>query len=327
MRSHTSRLTGLLAIFAFMAGAPAAFGQDQPVVPRPAFKSRIEVVALGVTVTDKSKRFVSDLSPADFVVTEDGVPQRLTFFGVDRVPVDLAILLDTSSSMKAEICAVREAALRLVRGLRPGDRGTIVEVKNAVRVLQPLTPDISSVEAAVQATEPGGHTALFTAVYVTLNEFDRQRQSGTIRRQAMVVLSDGYDTASCLSFEDVLERARRSGVTIYFVSLEHPEPLISPEHPQEAAELQYAMRRLTEQTGGSMFHPLRPLDLVDACSTVAKELAAQYTLGYVSTNQTAGDVFRRISVSVLNHPGLTWRSRLGYYARPLLPPANPPVKH
>ena len=318
MGRHARTIAGLCAVSALIVGAPAAFGQDASVVPAPVFRSGVDVVALGVTVTNRSKDFVSGLSRNDFVVTEDGVPQQVTFFGVDRVPVDLAILLDTSSSMNAAIAVVHEAALELVKELRPGDRGTVVEVKDGLNVRQPLTSDLAELETAVRATRPGGNTALFTGIYVTLETLDQERSPDTIRRQAMVVLSDGIDTASALAFDDVLERARRTGVSIYFVSLAPPARLIRPNHRERYAEAEYVMRQLTQQTGGTMFRPQNALDLVDACSTVARELSAQYTLGYVSSNQDGSSAFRRIAVALVNHPGLTWRNRLGYYARSLL---------
>jgi VWFA-related protein len=320
MRGYTGTVVGLIAISAVVGGAPAAFCQNAATGPAPVetpavFKSGVDVVALGVTVTDRSRQFVSGLSQNDFAVTEDGVPQQVTFFAVDRVPVDLAILLDTSSSMNAAIDVVHQAALGLVKGLRPSDRGTVVEVKDAVRVRQALTSDIGRLEHAVLATKPSGDTSLFTGIYITLSELDRQRRPDTVRRQAMVVLSDGVDTTSPLGFDDVLDRARRSGVTIYFVSLAPPDRLIWPNRREQYAEAGFAMRQLASETGGTAFRPQRVQDLVGACSTIARELSAQYTLGYVSTNQGAREAFRRISVSILNHPDLTWRTRPGYYAR------------
>src|SRR5262245_31368404 len=116
------------------------------------FRTGVDLVALTVTVTDSANRHVTGLTERDFVVTDDGVPQQVSFFASESVPLDLGIVLDTSGSMGPGLKIVREAACGLVRTLRPGDRGAVIEVKSGARIPQPLTSDLQLVEAAIRAT-------------------------------------------------------------------------------------------------------------------------------------------------------------------------------
>src|SRR5688572_28805912 len=193
--------------------------QEQAPVPAPTepapvsvFRSGASLVALNVTVTD-GKRLVPDLRPDDFAVYEDGVLQRVQFFEARQVPIDLILLLDTSSSMSDKMAVVHEAAIGFLKTLRDTDRGAVVGFGDNVRILQPLTSDRTALEQAVRRASPRGSTALYNALYVAMKEFGRiPQEDGVVRRQAIAVLSDGEDTSSIIPFDDVLAMARKSGI-------------------------------------------------------------------------------------------------------------------
>ena len=127
------------------------------------FKSAVEVVPLTVTVTDAKGKYVKNLVETDFAVLEEGVRQSLAFFANEPVPIDLALTIDASASMAPQLPIVRKAAGALVDSLRGGDRATVVTIKNAVGVAQPLTADRSRIDAAIRDLSASGERPSTTA--------------------------------------------------------------------------------------------------------------------------------------------------------------------
>ena len=320
------KAAALIAVL-LSVGSTAALAQDQP-QPAPAsttptFHSAAALVALNVTVQDGSQ-FVRGLQPADFVVYDDGVKQNVTFFESSRVPLDLILLLDTSASMADKLALVHDAASGFLKTLRPGDRGAVVTFASDVRVLQPLTDDQALLQQAARSTAAVGNTCLNTALYIALKEFGAPAQTaGQVRRQAVVVLSDGADTASAVSFDDVIDLARRSGVSIYTVMLQAPTDARHggyAYHLDEriAAEAAYTMKTLARETGAQTFSPL-PTDLKRVYASIATELASQYSIGYIPANVSADGAFHHVNVQVVTRSRMFPRTRLGYIAAAVSP--------
>jgi Ca-activated chloride channel family protein len=221
----------LLLLTASLFAAAPAFAQSAGSVPplpptedsHLTFRSSVDLVTLNVTVTDAQDRHVPGLGQSDFQVLEDGVPQALTFFAANQVPLDVALLIDVSSSMQDKIDLVQQAADRFLRTLRPGDRGEIVAFNSQTKIVHPFTSDVPRLRAAVKHMMARGGTALYTALYITLDQFMKAKAGSTdVRRPAIIVLTDGQDTASLIQFDDVLERARRAGVAIFAISVISP---------------------------------------------------------------------------------------------------------
>lgn len=274
------------------------------------FKSAVEVVPLTVTVTDAKGKYVKNLVETDFSVLEEGVRQSLAFFANEPVPIDLALTIDASASMARQLPIVRKAAGALVDSLRGGDRATVVTIKNAVGVALPLTADRPRIDAAIRDLSASGGTALYDGVYVVLKELERARIA-EIRRRVLVLLSDGLDTASRLSADDMLALARRAGVGIYVIAM--PAPSNLPRNRQDGSALQaeYAMRTLARDTGARSFFPERVEELPAIYREIAHELANQYELGYLPSRSGTPGSFKRVTVHVENAIA---RTRSGYYA-------------
>ena len=186
----------------------------------PAFRSGVDVVSLNVTVTDASGRFVTDLTREAFVVYEDDVHQEVRFFNRGRSPIALALLMDTSASMDEEMTTAQEAAIGFSRRLRPEDLAEIIDFDSRVDILQGFTNDVELLERAIGRTSAGGVTALYNALYISLKELKQAPVSTEeVRREAIVVLSDGKDTSSLVTFDEVLELAKRSETAIYTIGL------------------------------------------------------------------------------------------------------------
>jgi VWFA-related protein len=307
----------LLVMFSTLtAQEPSSSGTDSTTqVPR-VFRSAANLVPLAVTVTDPNKQFVKGLTVGDFAVFEDGVQQQVQFFEASEVPLDLIILLDTSSSMSDKMDVVHEAAVGFLKTLRSSDRGAVVAFADGVDVMQQLTTDRQALEQAVRRTTARGATALNNAIYISLKQFARAgKPDGDVRRQAIAVLSDGEDTSSLVNFDDVLALARKSGVSIYPIALQSKYAaarLVSTGQRRFYSESEYAMRTLAQETGAQAFFPLQIFELKAIYGAIAQELSSQYSLAYAPANTRLDGRFRRIMVRVASRPELRLRTRTGY---------------
>jgi Ca-activated chloride channel homolog len=287
-----------------------------PTEQRPVFKSSASLVALNVTVVDQQQRFVAGLSADDFAVFEDGVRQDVRFFETRQTPIDLIVLIDSSASMRPRMEMVHQAALGFVRTLRDEDRGAVITFDDNVEVVQPLTSDHAQLERAIRGTTARGGTALHNALYIALKQFGRPARSSTdVRRQALAVLSDGNDTSSLISFEDVQEVARRTGVSVYPISLAGSAAEYDGQGRGEAfSKSQFALRQLAKDTGAQAFFPQAIHELDNIYESIARELASQYSIGYSPSNAAADGRFRRILVRLMSRPECRLRARAGYIA-------------
>ena len=220
--------------------------------------------------------------------------------------------------MSDKMNVVHEAAVGFVKTLRPSDRGAIVAFADGVDVVQQLTGDRAALERAIRSTTARGATSLNNALYISLKQFGRGAgQEARIRRQAIAVLSDGEDTSSLVSFDDVLALARKTGVSIYPINLQSKYA-----SSRQAASGQrrffsgseYSMRSLAQETGAQAFFPMQVYELKDVYATIAEELSSQYSLAYAPVNSRADGRFRRIVVRVTSRPELRLRTRTGYTA-------------
>lgn len=292
--------------------------QAQPPPPQTAsppprsqvFKAGVDIVSLNVTVVDAQNRYVTDLTEADFSIFEDGTKQDLTFFNRTNLPIALSLLLDTSASMEQRMTTAQEAAIGFVQKLRPQDLAQVVDFDSRVEILQDFTSDRAALEKAIRSTAAGGSTSLHNAIYISLKELAKQRARSAedVRRQAIVVVSDGEDTSSLVSYEEVLELAKRSETAIYTIGLQARET-----GAKGFREAEFVLRQLGQETGGRSFFPNRVEDLKDVYGQIASELSSQYSVGYASKNARRDGAWRRVVVQVAR-PNLTARTKRGYYA-------------
>jgi Ca-activated chloride channel homolog len=283
---------------------------------RTVFKAGVDMVPLTVTVTNPAGHSVTGLTIDDFTVLEDGVQQSISFFASEPVPVDVAFVLDTSASMMADLPLVREAARGMVHSLRPEDRAAVINVKSVVGLAQSLTSDQTQIDAALNGLSASGGTAVYDGLYVVLRDFERERTAeGGVRRQVISLLSDGDDNASHVPADDVMELARRLGVSIYVIALQQQQSVPSSlQLGRSFQRAEYAMRALASETGGRIFFPTSAKELPALYAAIAQELASQYQLGYVPLRTNPDGAFRRISVRVPTTSGGTARTRSGYFA-------------
>ena len=297
------------------AAAPAPAPPAAPGTPRqdrqtPSFRVGVDIVSLNVTVVDGQSRYITDLDQGDFAVFEDGVKQDVSFFNRRQQPIALSLLLDSSASMEDKLETLQTAAVNFVRKLKPSDMAQVIDFDSRVEVRQGFTAKQGDLEAAIFQTASGGSTSLHNAIYIALKEL-RKVKAGSeedVRRQAIIVFSDGEDTSSLVSFDEVLDLAKRSETSIYTIALRGADT-----QTRGFREAEFILRQLAQETGGRAFFPVKVEDLNGVYAQIADELASQYTLGYTSRNARRDGAWRRIVVQVLK-PSLTPRTKRGYYA-------------
>ncbi len=303
-------LPAMLAL-ALAAGPAPAHAQAQP----PTFGTGIEIINLSLSVTDTLNNYVSDLGQKDFAVFEDGIRQDLSLFTHENLPISMVLMIDTSGSMDqppAKLTTAQSAAVRFIKTLRPQDLAQVVQFNDRATTLQTFTSDHAALEAAIRRTEAAGSTALRNALYIALKDLMRDSKAAELRRRAVVLLSDGEDTASLVSDEQVLELARKSEINVYTISLRKNR--LRNDDRQSFSEADYLLTALARDTGGRGYSPTSLSELDSVYDRIAEELRTLYSVGYVSSNPRRDGKWRRIVVRVPAREGIQIRHKIGYYA-------------
>ena len=299
---------GLFALLVLASGsALRAQGPPRP----PVFGTGIEVINLNVSVTDARGRYITDLTKNDFAVFEDGVRQELSIFNHEDIPISLVLMIDTSASMDEKLPTARAAAIRFVGTLRPQDNAQVMQFNDRTTILQDFVADHGALDSAIGRTEAAGPTALHNALYVALKELEKQKTQA-LRRRAIVLLSDGEDTASLVSDDQVLDLARKTEINIYAISL-RPRRM-QDRNAVKFSQAAHLLTALTQDTGGQVHFPNSLSELDAVYDRIAEELRTQYSLGYVSNNGRRDGKWRRIVVRIPAREDIQVRHKLGYFA-------------
>jgi Ca-activated chloride channel family protein len=312
------------------------------------FKSGVELINVNVTVSDAGGRFVRDLQQTDFTVYEDGQQQTITHFSAERVPVSLGIVLDSSGSMAGEkIQSARSALDRFLYDLLDGDdQMFLYRFSDRPTLLQGWTSDRNLMSRALARIIPNGATTLYDAVAEAIP----LAKTGTHRKKALLIISDGNDTSSVTSLRELQQIIRESEILIYAVGIDGeadpslrapttqprfpPPPFPRPFPPTRGRPFPQigvprqgqprfprrgddrvnagALRALTDDSGGrtEIIHEARDLD--PATASIADELSQQYFIGYPATAKRDGH-WHTIRVEVANR-SYRVRARRGYMA-------------
>ncbi|HEX5473475.1 MAG TPA: VWA domain-containing protein [Vicinamibacterales bacterium] len=292
----------LAAGVAVLAGAVLAAQSQHPL------RSGVELTVVTATVRDADGHLVTGLPRSAFTAYEDGVQQPVQQFSHDRVPIGLGLLLDISDSMYGRrIQDARQAVERFVADLlAPSDEFFVLAFNHEPRLLTPWTSDAAAVRAALEPVRPSGGTAIYDAVLTALPLIDHRSRE----RAALVVISDGADTASDATLRDVESALLRTDAFIYAVGIDSPEP--QPINTRVNAQ---ALNDLTNPTGGRSEIVHDSAELAAATARIAEELNSQYMVGYASPHPSDGQ-YHSIRIKV-NGAGYTVRTRNGYVAAPL----------
>ncbi len=284
----------------------APFLRSQQKDQRPVIRARVDVVNVLCTVREEGGkgRYVEDLKKDDFEVYEDGAREDIQYFthgmGADADPLSIALLIDTSGSVKTKLAFEQKAAVEFLKStLRKNkDLAAVLQFHEEVELIQDFTYDPDRLQTAILETRAGGGTKLYDAVYVASQDLLKNE----IGRRVMVVLSDGDDTLSELPQRDAIKAAQEQDIVIFGLGIRSPDTNFG------------ALKEFAKDTGGLFVDSEIDLDrLRDAFAKINGEIKNQYSIGYVSHNKARDGAFREIKIK-LKKRGLKVKHRKGYYA-------------
>ena len=275
-----------------------------PFVAAQTFRARLDLVQVTVSVTDKDGRLVTGLKQDDFQIWEDGIEQRITQFTDQRVAVSLGVLLDASDSMRGRpVVDAREAVDRFVGTLlKPEDEAFVATFNHSPSLASPWKKPPTVLVNVLKGLQPSGGTAIYDAIAETSTLFDRRKNT----RAAMIVISDGADTASDRTLHQAVDAVRRSDTFVYAIAIDAPGAQASTRVNADA------LREITSMSGGYTEVVRSAADLGPATERIADELNKQYTIGYNALRPFDGS-WRTLRVRVKKADSFV-RARRGYFA-------------
>lgn len=320
------RLFGLLLLIFSTFTAAFLWSQQQPNEPdsqnkdQEGFKIGVEVnmVTVPVTVRLREGSFLKGLPKSAFHIYEDGEPQDLVFFAQEGLPVRIAIVLDSSGSVRTEWGTIKYATKKFVENLKQDDQFSIVTFNTEIRLKMDWGRKTDKVDSVLSSIYCKDNTKLWDAIYVVANDVLKNAKE----KKAIIIMSDGLDNDSAVSFRDALDSAVHSEAAIYVVSktqavqtmLEYENSQYYNSIPKRLfLEADSALRQLAYETGGRVLYPNSFGQLDNIYAQVDEELRNQYTVGYISTNAVKDGSYRHIDVRV-DAPNAMVSARPGYYA-------------
>lgn len=304
--SHPSSTLLAIAVsitVAVVVGAAPREPQDPSL-----FRGHVDLVNVGVTVAGKKQHLVTNLTVNDFAVYEDGRPQQIFAFASGAEPgppLHVGVLLDISGSQELDLGFTQNAVIKFLSSLPEAVDMTFIDFASEVRGGRYDRSDFPRLVKRVRSLTAGGETALYDAIGVYLD--GASEQDG---RKVMVLYTDGGDTQSSLGLGTLMRLLKASDVTVYSIGA-------LDKQPQSVQFVQRALLAdIAEATGGTAFFPSGVKELDRIYEQVLGEVRAQYTIGYLSTNEKADGAWRKVDVRITREDanGLRIRARKGYYA-------------
>lgn len=292
-----TRLVCLLVI------AASIWAQDTQ--PLTTFRTESELVVLNVSVFDKDGNVVKGLKQGSFSVFENGEKQEVKVFRQEDVPISLGLIIDDSASMKEKRDRVNSAALAMVRASNPQDEVFVLNFNEEADVVQDFTSDVAQLEKSLRKSRPTGQTAMRDALVVAL---DHLRAHAKNDKKVLVVVTDGEDNSSIETQKRLVDASQHIGAILYAIGL------LGSEQPASAARARIQLDELTRATGGRSWFPSDIAGIQRIAPDIAHEIRNQYVIGYTPSNTAEDGSYRKIRVD-MDVPGVTVRTRAGYYAR------------
>jgi len=299
MRPRILALAGLVLVFTgiFYSQTPARLEVNVVQVP------------LLVTVSDGKGQLITNLKKENFRIFEDRRAQKIDSFSreLDR-PLSIALLVDTSSSAYSHLDFERAAATdffsKIVKPRK--DRATVIGFNANPQMMADFTDDLDKLAAGLKKLEAGGGTGVYDAIYESAQK--KLAPEAGDRRKLIILISDGYDTASAYSLAEATEMAQKHNVVIYAISINK----ITDAKGEEKSEGNKAIKHLVTETGGKAYYPTKLTELGLEFQKIEEELRAQYLLSYTPTGPLNG-TYRKVRVE-LTDKKYTAHTRAGYYA-------------
>jgi Ca-activated chloride channel family protein len=337
------RILGVLVFVIAVASAGLAFSPQQQsqqpppppttaggAVQTPPIITKVSEVDVILAVVNHRQKFVTDLERTDFKIFEDNVQQEVRYFARQtELPLRVAILLDTSNSIRPRLQFEQDAAIDFIYDLLRPDRDLafLMTFDSEPEVVQGYTNDLELLRNKISAQKAGGGTALYDAMVKAsqmLVDAPPPKKGPPDFRRVLVVISDGEDNLSSNTRKDAIDTADRSGVLIYPISTS-TEWIIPEESKDQNKKYDRKFAKtdgdkvldaFATDTGGRAFFPYQVEDVAQSFMDIGTELRSQYMVGYSPVNGAIDGKFHKIRIEIIGHKELEVRSRKGYYAVP-----------
>jgi Ca-activated chloride channel homolog len=325
MRKFGGSLLGVgVATFVFLCAVPALRGQQKATPagdpapsgtgqsqPQPDVKVDVKLVNVFVTVTDTHGAPIGGLKKDNFILEEDGLPQKISVFDKESaLPLSIALAIDTSLSTRHDLPLEQASAKRFVHTiLRPVDAFSVYAFSEIVRESTPgFTPDLKRIDEAIDHIHFGAATALYDAIYLASRALDPRHG-----RKVIVLITDGEDTISKVDYHEAVRAAEEAEALVYSI-------IIVPIEQSAGREIggEHALIQLSDDTGGKYYYATSTSQLDEAFQKISDELRTQYLLAYYPSQRTSFSEFRRIQVKVTGVADASTynvRHRAGYYTK------------
>lgn len=289
-------------------GAASSGSQTADQGPSTTFKVNVQLVNVFVTVTDEHGAPFGGLTKDNFQLLEDSLPQAISVFDKESsLPLSIVLSIDTSLSTRKDLPLELTSARRFAHAiLRPVDGLSLYEFSEVVDEVVPFTANLKSIDHGIDRIHHGSATALYDALYLGARALE-SRQG----RKVMVVITDGGDTVSQVSYKEAVRAAQEAEAIVYSIIV---VPIEASAGRDTGGE--HALIQLSEDTGGKYFYATSVPQLDEAFRQISDELRTQYLLAYYPARRQSDSSFRRIEVKVSgvsSNAPLTVRHRTGYY--------------
>lgn len=310
---RTAKWVPLLVLF--LADVSLLYGKMGPVKSvqdsseGSSLKVNVDLILVNATVTDHHQGFVTNLGREDFRVFEDKVEQTICQFSNVDLPASIGLVMDISGSMTDKMTQAKEALAAFLKTSNQLDEYFLLTFANRPVMETPFTSDIGSIQNRLAFKGAGGATTLYDAIYLALERI----KPGHNPKKAILVITDGEDTASRYSMADIRDALRESDCQVFVIGI------LSPVLPVDNLGLNVSdlLAEMAETTGGTAFFPSSAGDLANVCEQIATEIKSEYVLGYTPSNTTRDGRWRKIKVR-LHTPNevrsLSVHAKRGYYA-------------
>jgi Ca-activated chloride channel homolog len=288
--------------------APAKNKSEDSESPRGTVKVTVNLVNVLVSVLDDHNRPAPNLPVEAFQLLEEGAPQKIDVFETEtKLPLDIALMIDSSMSAHKEITFERDAAGHFIQQvLRPDDRLAVYAFDESVILMAPFSADVASLQAAIRRITDGSGTSIYDAVMFGSKALEKRPVD---RRRVIIMVTDAGETTSRTDFEHARKAALSAGVLLYTIVV---RPVKNENGRNTAGE--HALQTITDTTGGAMFFPDSMQELPLIFDRIDAELRTQYRLAYYPNPRGPANTYRTIEVKVL--PGYTARHRTTYLTGP-----------
>ncbi|MDP8979424.1 MAG: VWA domain-containing protein, partial [Acidobacteriota bacterium] len=269
-----------------------------PVPSEVVFRASGRLVEVYATITDSRGRYADDLPRDQFTLLDQGAPRQIAAFESRSSTVSCALLLDTTGSMQAALPSLKNAALKLIGELGPGDSVAVYGFNDSVSELLPFTTDKNAAKRAVLRTQASGNTALYDAL--TRVNRDLSARSG---KKVIIVFTDGDDNSSTVTTDTAIQRAKAAGVPVYTIAQGS-----AVKHPVFLKQL----AGISKATGGASFVISDPKEIRGVFERVSEDLAHGYLIEF-QPPPSNDHAWHNIQLVVAGPKKLKIRVREGYY--------------